>query len=299
MGRSWMAKTRARVKVKGGATRAQQAAEFSRKKAKLRMKHLKRRGLMAGAIVAVAYVGIGGWWLHHSGRLARAVEVASGTWWNMTASAGFEVKQVYLSGRQHADANMVKAALDVHPGEPIMQLDLAGIQKRLEAIPEVKTAMLSRELPANLRIVLTEREPAAVWQHGGNRMLLDADGVVLSSTKYPNVGELPLVVGEDAPKHVQEFTALLDAVPSLRQEVGAAVRVGDRRWNVQMKRGLTVMLPEHDPAAAWQRFAELVRKDALFTKSIRSVDMRLEDRVFILPGDENAAPVTLTSAKEI
>ena len=299
MGRSWMAKARARVKVKGAPTRAQQAAEFSRKKAKLRMKHLKRRGMMIGAVVTVAYVGIGGWWLHHSGRLERAVEVASGAWWNLTANAGFELKQVYLNGRQHADPGVVKAALDVHPGEPIMQLDLAAIQKRLEAIPEVKSAQLTRELPGNLRVSLSERVPAAMWQHAGGRMLVDADGVVLAGEKYPNAGQLPLIVGEDAPKHVQEFTALLDEVPSLRQEVEAAVRVGDRRWNVQMKRGITVMLPEHDPAAAWQRFAALVQKDALFTKSIRSVDMRLEDRVFIMPGENNAVPVTLTSAKEI
>ncbi len=288
---------RARVKIKG-ATRAQQAAEFSRKKHKLRMKHLKRRALMAGGIAAVAWVGIGGWWMHHSGTLEKASEVASGALWNMTADAGFELKQVYLSGREHADASVVKAALDVHPGEPILRLDLEAMRTRLSAIPEVKSAALVRALPGKLHVVLTERQPVALWQRGGGHVLVDAEGVVLSGEKYPGLRPLPIIVGEDAPKHVQEFAGLLEQVPSLRQEVVAAVRVGERRWNVQLKRGITVMLPEREPEAAWKRFATLVQTDALLNKSIRSIDMRMEDRVFIMPLEQNKSPITLTTAKD-
>ena len=288
---------RARVKVKG-ATRAQQVAEFSRKKAKLRMKHFKRRAAITAAVAAVAYVGIGGWWMHHTGKLQKAHDVANGALWNVTANAGFELKQVYLSGREHADGSVVKAALDVHPGEPILSLDLEAMQARLQAIPEVKSVKLARRLPGELHVVLVEREPVALWQRAGSHVLIDADGVVLSRDKYPNARNLPVIVGDDAPKHVQEFAALLEKVPSLRQEVLAAVRIGERRWNVQMKRDITVMLPERDPAAAWQRFSTLVQAEALLSKSIRSVDMRMEDRVFIMPAEQNKSPITLTTAKD-
>lgn len=293
-----MAKRNSRVRVKG-PTRAQQAAEFGRKKAKLRRKHMKRRMILAGGIACVAWAGIGGWWLNHTGGLDRASNVVSGALWNVTADAGFELKQVYLSGREHADGSVVKAALNVHPGEPILSLDLAAMQARLEKIPEVKTARLARTLPGDLHVALSERQPVALWQRGGSHVLVDADGVVLSREKYPNVKGLPIIVGEDAPKHVQEFAALLEQVPSLGQEVVAAVRVGERRWNVQLKRDITVMLPEREPQAAWQRFASLVQQEALLSKAIRSVDMRLEDRVFIMPADQSKSPVTLTSAKDV
>lgn len=299
MGRASMAKKRnSRVRVKG-ATRAQQAAEFTRKKAKLRRKQWKRRLIVAGTIASVAYVGIGGWWLSQTDGLTRAEKVASGAFWNMTADAGFELKQVYLNGRRHADSSVVKAALGVHPGQPIMALDLAQMREALEKIPEVKSATLVRRLPGELHIALTERQPAALWQRGSAHVLVDHEGVVLSRDKYPGVGTLPVIVGEDAPKHVQEFADLLAQVPSLRQEVVAAVRVGERRWNVQLKRGILVMLPEREPGAAWQRFAGLVQREGLLGKAIRSVDMRVEDRVFIMPQDTAQSPITLTTAKDI
>ena len=293
------AKTRSRVRVKSGPTRVEQAAEFSRKKHKLRMKHFKRRAVLAAGVAAVAYVGIGGWWLHHTGGLERAGNVVNGAMWNLSADAGFELKQVYLAGRAHADAAVVKAALDVHPGQPVLSLDLHEMRTRLERIPEVKSASLSRRLPGELHVVLTERQPVALWQRGNQHVLVDDEGVVLSREKYADVGHLPVIVGDDAPKHVQEFAALLEKVPSLAQEVVAAVRVGERRWNVQMKRDITVLLPERDPAHAWQRFASLVQREALLNKAIRSVDMRLEDRVFIMPKEQNSSPITLTTAKDI
>lgn len=288
---------RARVKVKG-ATRAQQAAEFGRKKAKLRMRQLKRRAVLAAGIACVAYVGIGGWWLHHTGGIAKARAVVDGALWNMTADAGFELKQVYLTGREHADASVVKAALDIHPGEPILRLDLKAMQARLEAIPEIKSVQLARTLPGELHVNIHERQPMALWQRGKAHVLVDAEGMVLSRDKYPGVGRLPVIVGEDAPKHVREFAALLENVPSLTQEVVAAVRIGERRWNVQMARGMTVMLPERDPAVAWKRFATMVQAEGLFSKAIRSVDMRMEDRVFIMPVEQDKSPITLTTAKE-
>jgi cell division protein FtsQ len=130
-------------------------------------------------------------------------------------------------------------------------------------------------------------------------VLIDEDGMVLSRQRYPNVGILPVIVGQDAPKHVKEFAAVLARVPSLRQEVVAAVRVGERRWNIQLKRDIVVMLPEREPEAAWQRFAGLVQTEALLTKAIRSVDMRMEDRVFIMPSEQQQNPITLTTAKDV
>ncbi len=291
-------RSRAKVTIGGTPTRKQAAAEFSRKKARLRMKHLKRRGLMVVGIAIVAYVGIGGWWLHHNGRIQKSSEMAATSFWEMTASAGFRLKQVYLVGRHHADVKVVRAALDVKPGAPILALSLDAMKKRLEAIPEVKTAVIERELPGTLKVALVERKPAVIWQHDGKYLLVDADSMILSREKYPDVGKLPLMVGDDAPQHVQELLGVLDSAPMLRAQVVAAIRVGDRRWNLELARDITVMLPEDTAKEAWLRFAGLVEREGLLTRAIRSVDMRLEDRVFIMPLEQQAPPIILTNARE-
>lgn len=294
-----MARRRAKVRVASrGPTRAQQAAEFSAKKSKLRRKQFKRRSLMVAGIAVVAYIGIGGWWLSHTGKIEKAANMTSDAFWGMTADAGFRLDQVYLTGRDHTDIHVVKAALDAQPGAPILAMDLKAIQQKLQQIPEVKSATLSRQLPSALKVALVERQPAAVWQRDGKHMLVDEDGVVLASDTYKPAQPLPVIVGEDAPQHVAGLVELLDAAPTLKPQVVAAVRIGSRRWNVQLQNGVTVMLPQDGADDAWKRFSQLVDREGLLTKAVRSVDMRMDDRVFIMPAEQQKNPITLTTARD-
>lgn len=292
-----MAKSRARVKV-SAPTRAQQAAEFARKKQKLRSRQWKRRGLMGTGIAFAAYAVVGGWWLAHTGKLEKASMVTSNAFWGLTADMGFRLDQVYLTGRDHAEASAVKEALGVSSGDPILALDLAAIQKKLQSIPEVKSVTVARHLPNRLSIALHERTPAALWQRDGKHMLVDAEGIVLASDKYHAQTPLPVIIGDDAPKHVQDLIALLNKAPALKPHVAAAVRVGDRRWNVRLVNNITVLLPEEHPEVAWKRFSRLVDREGLLTKAIRTVDMRMEDRVFIMPLEQQKNPITLTTARD-
>lgn len=292
---------RARITVKtdrSRLTRREAELEFNRKKSKARRRQLKRRGLLGAAAVLSLATLVGGWWIERSGRLERTATAFSDIAFKTSAGAGFVVKQIYLSGREHADAAAVKKALGVSPGAPILSVSLTDIQTRLEAIAEIKSATVTRQLPDALRITLIEREPVAWWQRGDAHALMDIDGVVLAREHYRQVDALPVLVGADAPKHVRELVALLAEAPSLKPEVLAAVRVGERRWNIQLKRDITVMLPEERPAAAWKRFAGLVQQKGLLNKAIRSVDMRLEDRVFIMPIAQGKTMITLTSGRE-
>ena len=290
---------RAQVKVKPSpVTRVQAAAEFGRKKARQRRSQWRKRVLLVGAGVVAVYAGVGCWWLWHNGTLAQAQEATVKAFWQWTADAGFKLDQVRVVGRTHADSGMVRVAVHAMQGEPLLAMDLAAMKQRLEKIPEVKSVSITRTLPNELMITLDERVPAAFWQHHGQQLLVDAQGVVLAHDRYQDRLVLPVMVGEDAPQHVGELLALLDSAPRIKSEVVAAVRVGQRRWNLQLKRDIVVMLPEESAVAAWKRFDGLVTREALLGKAIRSVDMRMEDRVFILPAETKQNSITLTNARE-
>ena len=294
-----MSAKRARVKVKASpVTRAQAAAEFGRKKAKQRRRQVNRRVLMVGSGLLAVYVVVVSWMHMRNGKLEEAFNHWNDSFWTHTASLGFRIDQVTLKGRNHADATAVKKALNISQGAPILSVSLAEMKARLETIPEVKSVGITRVLPNELAITLTERQPAAWWQQDGVQKLIDAEGVVLNREKYREKMTLPVVVGDDAPKHVSELIALLQSEPGIKPDVVAAVRVGERRWNVQLVHEIVVMLPEENPTAAWKRFADLVEKQALLSKAIRSVDMRVEDRVFIMPIEQKQNPITLTTAQD-
>lgn len=65
-------------------------------------------------------------------------------------------------------------------GLSIFWVNPAGIARTLEENPIIKQAAVSVQLPNHVQIRIIEREPAAVWQSGGQSLYVDSDGVLFS-----------------------------------------------------------------------------------------------------------------------
>ncbi len=211
---------------------------------------------------------------------------------NATGSLGFRVREVVIEGRQKTPEPLLRAALGVHEGDPILAFSVAGARSRLETINWVKTAVVERVLPGTILVRLTERSPIAIWQHDGKFALIDRDGnTVTDSDVSTFAGQLPLVVGVGAPKAAAALIDALAAQPSLQTRITAAVRVGDRRWNLQMNNGTDVLLPEGAEAQALAKLVELQATHALLDRPLQAVDLRLPDRLVVRPlPDPNKQP---------
>ncbi len=99
---------------------------------------------------------------------------------------------------------------------------------------------------------------------------------------------LPLVVGEGAQVKAQDFLAMVGRYPALRDTVEAAVLVADRRWNLRLKSGIDVRLPENNVEAALQTLVQLDRDKKLLSRDIAMIDLRLSDRVTVRLSDPAA-----------
>ncbi len=73
----------------------------------------------------------------------------------------------------------------------------------------------------------------------------------------------------------------MNSEPDLRRRVTAAVRVGGRRWNVQIEGRIDVRLPEADTAAAWSQLARIERQQGLLSRDVIVIDLRLPDRLVV------------------
>jgi cell division protein FtsQ len=83
----------------------------------------------------------------------------------------------------------------------------------------------------------------------------------------------------------------------MRDFVHASVLVGERRWNLRLKNGIDVRLPESDVAAALERLVALDREKNLITRDIIAIDLRLADRVTVRLTDV-AAQARIDAAKD-
>lgn len=203
---------------------------------------------------------------------------------DVAASMGLRVTTVIVEGRTKTPEPMLRAALGIRPGEPILSYSLSEARQRLESIKWVETATVERRLPGTIVVRLTERRPFAVWQSEGKFLLVDRDGgIVADSDVAAFSGQLPLVVGPGAPAAAAALMDILATQPELQKRVVAAVRVGERRWNLRMTNGADVMLPEGAEIQALAKLAGLQASHALLDRPLAVVDLRLPDRLVVRP----------------
>jgi cell division protein FtsQ len=118
--------------------------------------------------------------------------------------------------------------------------------------------------------------------------VIASDGTVLEPYVARRYVGLPLVVGTGAETRAKEFLAMLDSHPELRANVRASVLVAERRWNLRLKNGVDVRLPEFEVARALDQFAALERASKLSSRDIVAIDLRLADRVTVRLSDAAA-----------
>ncbi|MEQ8965582.1 MAG: cell division protein FtsQ/DivIB, partial [Azospirillaceae bacterium] len=224
---------------------------------------------------------VGGLWAVTSGAAADAWTRTGEAALDATAGLGFSVQEVLVAGRHATDGDLLLETLDVDRGAPILAFDPDRARDAIEALPWVRTATVERRLPDTVFVSLVERRPLALWQHDGRFQVIDAEGVVLTERGLDRFDHLPMVVGGDAPENARALLEVLDSVPAVADRVEAAIRVGQRRWNLRLDNGVTVRLPEAGLAGALARLAAVERDDGLLDRDIRSIDLRIAGRLVI------------------
>lgn len=258
---------------------------------------VKRFGFILCAAVFVFWIGS---WFVMSGTSARIGQKIDSALLNTTGGWGFAVKKIDVDGRHYTDVDTLKAMLNIEKGDPIFSFEPAKAKTLLEKISWVKTAHVERRLPDTIYIKLTERKPFALWQRNQKLALVDSDGVILTTENLQNFKDLIILVGDDAPKKASALLVMLQAEPLIEERVEAATLVGGRRWDLKLKSGADVKLPEDELGLALRKLATNHEEDGILDKNVLSIDVREGDRITVRtkPGavQEFNAGATPTSA---
>jgi cell division protein FtsQ len=245
----------------------------------------RRAGLVATLLLLAATAGLG---VVKGGHLAKLLTALSDARNVAANSAGFRITSVAINGRKQLSQDEVLAIGGVNGHSSLLFLDAASVREKLKASPWISEATVLKLYPGDLRIDIVERKAFALWQRDGRLSVISDDGSVLK----PDVSEpfltLPLVVGKGAETRAKDFLALLSRYPQINSVTKAAVFVGERRWNLRLKDGLDVRLPEDDVGGALAILSALDKEEHLFSKDIVAVDLRLPDRLVVQLSDDAA-----------
>ncbi|MDO9297945.1 cell division protein FtsQ/DivIB [Bradyrhizobium sp.] len=244
-----------------------------------------RAGVAATVLLLLGSTGFG---IVRGGHLDDFTAALSDTRNAIANSAGFRITAVAINGRKQLTQDEVLAIGGVNGRSSLLFLDAATVRDKLKANPWIGEATVLKLYPGQLQIDIVERSAFALWQNDGRLAVIADDGAVLEPYLSRRFISLPLVVGKGADTRARDFLALLDRYPQVKSQTKAAILVGERRWNLRLKDGLDIRLPEHDVGNALAALSKLDREDRLFSRDIVAVDMRLPDRLTVQLSEDAA-----------
>jgi hypothetical protein len=237
-------------------------------------------------------------WIALAGPFARALVVVGapvglGVW--LFASPSFALTRFELAGNRHVEPAWVESTLAPLRGENLWRLPLAEVESRLRAHPWVAELTIEKRPPNSLRLVVTERQPAALLRAGDALTVLDRDGRAIAPWE-PGTSDADLLlvsvgaasavdlggavtVAEELRAAAPDWAATLSEVQVLSDEdfrlfLGAlpfplVVRAGTLRARLSVLRPLV---------------PELERRYA----GVDEVDLRFERRIIFQPSAERS-----------
>lgn len=163
------------------------------------------------------------------------------------------VQQVKVSGRlSHLTPIKVAAAAAVVPGMNLFAVNLRAVQAKIEALPWVAHAQVTRDWPDALGVQVVERRPFARW---GEHALLDTEGrsFTLAPADLPasQWHSMPQLMGppgqqQDVMQIWKQLSASLAGTSFALAQLSQDAR-GD--WSAQTRSGVTLRLGQGDLAA--------------------------------------------------
>lgn len=217
---------------------------------------------------------------------------------SVTARTGFAIEEVRVSGNGETSEIDILQEVGLDGWTALIGFDAGAARARIKALPWVESVAVRKIYPATVSVEVVEKTPFAIWQHDNALTLIERDGTAIAPFDgVASHAALPMVIGDRARETGPAFIERVAAYRGLAPRVRAYIRVGDRRWNLRLRNGVTVKLPEQDEDLVLAELMRLDRRHDLLSRDITSVDMRLPDRLAIGLNPEDAQ-THLTTMKE-
>lgn len=203
----------------------------------------------------------------------------------VTASAdtGLRLQTIEVKGRAHTPKSVILAASELTLGDPMLTISLPALHERLSTIGWIDEVAIERRMPSTIRIVLTERVPMALLQTEAGHRVIDRTGTIIAGADPSVFGHLTVVAGTSAAPNAGPILNILQTEPELFADVWAVTYQSERRWDVHLRNGIRVRLPETDPRTAWSRLAIIDHSKQITNRDLAVIDMRVPDQMIVEP----------------
>ena len=261
----------AKIKLEGAA--------YAEHAAKAR-KNRKPGVTLAGALIISGAAIAGASWI--GGNLFSLREAVAAGADGMATAAGFAAT-IDVQGVEGQRRREVTEVVLPDGRKSIVGTSPQTMKDNVESLDWVESATVQRLWPSTIKVSVQRRDAFAVWQENGTLTVVDAAGERVHGAPPSVYKNLPRIVGAGAGPAAEPVLHALEELPLTRARLAAFVRVGERRWNLNLKNGLVVMLPEEDPVGAMARLENLQTQYRVMDGEYVRLDLREPGRVVAQP----------------
>lgn len=192
------------------------------------------------------------------------------------------VLNIMVIGVEKLPQDQVLEASKIEVGDNIFLVDLAEVKGRIENLTWVREATISRSLPNSIIIDVAEERPEAVFILGDVRYLISGSGKLLSKIDDDEQAQGYLYTkGKQANIGFREIVGFVQKHNVLYSQLEGVEKVSNRRWNLVLKTGCVVQLPETMIAEALEAFDRIQNQNKILSLPT-VVDLRLApDKIFL------------------
>ena len=195
------------------------------------------------------------------------------------------LKEIHLIGRENVSKSDLIEVLGLTNETSMLNLNLNILNKKIKKISWVKNSIVERRMPHTLIIKIEEFKPFALLQindtHNTHIIISSEGDKIIKDTGKFNY--LPVINGIGSEKYAAKMLNILSTEPSLFHQVWAISYIGERRWNVSLRSGIKIKLPENNASEAWAKLSEIDREQSILSRELEIIDLRVKENLIITP----------------
>ena len=120
-------------------------------------------------------------------------------------------------------------------------------------------------------------------QTSNGHELIDDSGTIIEGADPTQFSHLTVVAGKGAAANASAILDILRTEPELFVEVWAITLQSERRWDVHLRNGIDIRLPETDPRTAWSRLAIVDHSKNIIGRDLAVIDLRVPEQLIVEP----------------
>ncbi|MFC5520495.1 cell division protein FtsQ/DivIB [Polaromonas jejuensis] len=215
------------------------------------------------------------------GLVFAAMVLALAVTWLMRQSL-FNLNAIRVQGDlAHNNAVTLRANVAPKLAGNFFTVDLDRTRMAFEAVPWVRRAMVQREFPNRLKVVLQEHKAVAYWGPESDARLVNAFGEVFEVNQGDvDTEDLPLLNGPpgQAPLVLQAYQRLAPMFEGIDAVLEQLQLTGHGNWHAQLDSGAVIELghgsPEEIQARVRRFTATLTQVSSKYGRDLESADLR-------------------------